>query len=1073
MIAILMIASSYGSCCPVYAHYTLGELSGNAPRYRRYDYERTPQHKTGLIGYVWPGSGWGQFPGYETPGDPLSTNYYSPWGAILTSTDEHQNRGDLIFAVNYSDPNGLLTTPLSYSVTIAVPPEFEPSESSRVVTTTCNAAGSPGRRDLKDPFAPGWWIICLGGVAFYPGTDNWYFARINDIAAPKIAGRYFFKLLFDNRTAPVENFPVLLVEGEIDPAIIYGTVRYGGWNVSQYNQPIHLAGRVRAVGTAEDPYTGRSTGRRVEARAYFNASAHGHYELEGLAPGLYTIYASAAGYPERIVWENVRVLKGQSLQLDLRLYPGAVVSGVVFSKNGLGTEKWAGLRPIAIEIYDAPIYTEDHLVAFSPVNLTRPPYTSYTQGDVIWRNGIAQFTPRLVAFPWEGPSPGKDPFGLHNGVGPAQYWWVDPDGLYTNGGGSFSFIFKFGVQGRYGVPTEWSGHIPQEFASWINGLGAGAYYLRAWINGYVQTVDGVSVKDYDVIVPDGRWAGDARIEMDLWKYSGFNIVVHFHNEQGKSYSDPIGGPDPGRYLIVEAYHDGRLQGVNFTYVGKGNSSYQIALNGLGMAGPDNTPTYIANPHRWMKFFEWKYYGLRDSGLIPGIYTIRAYTRGYLVAQVQSSTGSSHQATNVSLHLVRGPGINVTVNSIDWQRPATSVPWKYPSSAVNIGIYNSASVWIGAILFWDDTTKLWSVPTQHTSEVTLPFVKWRTEYGLGASYLVFNGSTGCEQGFGIAIASGTRPTAVENGSYSLRTFTYGYVQKAFPQVRITERQLLVNVGLRLIVGAEIDATVLFKLQKLISPTSHSMWYRLRVFDADRRLRAGALGTVPAGSASIRITTAGFSGYADPNIATISYTSMLEGSVPSNYGLDKGTYNVTMEVVNLQSTNPYVFGLVPGLLMGDPWYRYGPYRQGTVVMASVGLGGSASVIFEIDRLGVVGGRVFAFNWNDDLRTASWVAIKASGSEELVTHSFDGHFDMILSTGTYTLTATEWSIRGEGHTSASIALVVTEGSIYQSIDFVLARSEIPISEFPRVASTMTISCLVLTLSSRRYRRGRRRND
>jgi hypothetical protein len=41
--------------------------------------------------------------------------------------------------------------------------------------------------------------------------------------------------------------------------------------------------------------------------------------------------------------------------------------------------------------------------------------------------------------------------------------------------------------GLYGTPTEFDGHIPQVFASWINGLTPGTYYLRVWINGYVQT----------------------------------------------------------------------------------------------------------------------------------------------------------------------------------------------------------------------------------------------------------------------------------------------------------------------------------------------------------------------------------------------------------------------------------------------------------------------------------------------------------------------------------------------------------------------------------------------------------
>ena len=36
-------------------------------------------------------------------------------------------------------------------------------------------------------------------------------------------------------TMPAENWPVLLVKGEVDPGIIEGTVRYGAWNTALYN----------------------------------------------------------------------------------------------------------------------------------------------------------------------------------------------------------------------------------------------------------------------------------------------------------------------------------------------------------------------------------------------------------------------------------------------------------------------------------------------------------------------------------------------------------------------------------------------------------------------------------------------------------------------------------------------------------------------------------------------------------------------------------------------------------------------------------------------------------------------
>ena len=45
---------------------------------------------------------------------------------------------------------------------------------------------------------------------------------------------------------PTENWPVLLVKGEVDPAIMTGTIRYAGYNATLYGQPIQEAGRVWA-----------------------------------------------------------------------------------------------------------------------------------------------------------------------------------------------------------------------------------------------------------------------------------------------------------------------------------------------------------------------------------------------------------------------------------------------------------------------------------------------------------------------------------------------------------------------------------------------------------------------------------------------------------------------------------------------------------------------------------------------------------------------------------------------------------------------------------------------------------
>src|SRR5208283_3264687 len=271
----------------------------------------------------------------------------------------------------------------------------------------------------------------------FTSAGEWYYIRINGVLAPSIAGRYFFKmLLFGDTPAlcgqegvvpdlaypgfsqgplpgsgfpsppghpedcsqfiPTENWPVLLVKGEIDPAIVTGTVRYGGYNSTLYGQPIGEAGMVLAKMTTRlDPYTGqqRPDLPTVDAQGYFNGTttcvatstepqcvtanpsgngvlgANGHYEVEGVAPGIYDIYAQAAGFPQQLCASGVTILKGQSLHFDCYVQPGPVIHGNVFTKHQFGDEPWPtedinGFTVgdyIKIELYDSP--TLDHIPA--------------------------------------------------------------------------------------------------------------------------------------------------------------------------------------------------------------------------------------------------------------------------------------------------------------------------------------------------------------------------------------------------------------------------------------------------------------------------------------------------------------------------------------------------------------------------------------------------------------------------------------------------------------------------------------------------------------------------------------
>jgi hypothetical protein len=335
---------------PVQAHYTLGLNEAAYP----YHYNDFDPHVTGLIGYVWPGSGENAYagspgfvsssipPGYiapwadgalqNPPGAPSQTWYqvagsaYAPFGAVLVNST-----GDLIFAINATAAFPSTNPNLGWgSWDILIPPEFGNILNEQIVTTLTNDYSGiyTVQLDQFDRYAPGWTLVeiwpdgngvnqAVNTFLNFTAKGEWYYTRINGVKAPSIAGKYFFKMFLGGSGAsgecsttpdstgqlpcqrdywvPTANWPVMLVKGETDPAIIYGTIFYGGYNVSLYNKPIELAGKVWAHMTTKlDPYTGNTmTGPLTDAVGYFNATAMGHYELEGVAPGVYDIYASA------------------------------------------------------------------------------------------------------------------------------------------------------------------------------------------------------------------------------------------------------------------------------------------------------------------------------------------------------------------------------------------------------------------------------------------------------------------------------------------------------------------------------------------------------------------------------------------------------------------------------------------------------------------------------------------------------------------------------------------------------------------------------------------------------------
>jgi hypothetical protein len=565
----------------------------------------------------------------------------------------------------------------------------------------------------------------------YP--DEWYYIRINDVVAPTIAGTYHFKFtglsavdrsLFGTgkpwagmNVFPTANYPVVLVKGEVDPGIITGTIRYGGWNSTLYGKNIEAPGRVRAVGIADDPYTLKSTGRPVEARGYFDAKWKGHYEVEGVAAGVYDIYASAAGYPELKIASNVKLLKGQSYHIDGYLIPGVQIRGTIFSKCGTGEVPWFGYKwenNIKIEIYrtleDAqsmlPGGSTFKAATWSPIGDGAASWIgaySFPWGN--WANSIGQTSPTI--------SSSLEPTTTRananpRGVGPAQNWYVGYDGSTT------SFTFQFGREGAYGAPSDLTGHIPgfdevSEIAgwtyikpwynaTWASGIGAGTYVTRAWLFGYVQTqMDGITFNPVTFTVPSIEWHGNVYLPFDLYRSSEVKKTVHFHNVPGTLQEDRIGwgwsnehilqgGTDVHGFLVAGQFY----RFLTVELVGTASSNYKNPASEMVHAF-DMVPVNVANSQASLLVRGFRELGLsygwgRNYGIPSGLYTVKGYMWGY-VEQVfeKVNIGMCGTTTVISDHLYRGANFNISVYSKDWQHPTADKSWSFPYQPIYVQI----------------------------------------------------------------------------------------------------------------------------------------------------------------------------------------------------------------------------------------------------------------------------------------------------------------------------------------------------------------------------------------------------
>ena len=1125
----------------------------------------------------------------------LDANNYAPFGAILANTikpgtafattwwgnptveglpielgpdSKPNSRGDLVFAFNATGGfYGNYT-----EMWLWIPPEFTGIAAKKVVASWTNnydaiqVKRGELDRDIYSKgdgyidywtsmYAPGWTCVRVHAdrgyyfnniqkdpaqtdhIFYYPRCMNftdageWYYLALNDVVAPAVSGRYFFKVGFKtpNMTVntaygasqywidgsqyfefmDIRNWPVLAVKGEVDPAIITGFIKFGGWNTTLYGQNVTLSGRVRAVGIADDPYTGKSLGKPVEARGYFNQTAKGHYEVEGVAPGTYDIYASCAGYPEMKIASGVKIQKGQSYHIDGYLIPGAVVHGTVYSKCGEGEVQWGAAQGVKIEIYAATKTTATEVAAIKPSNrftalaedITKAYETSITKTAKMpvtwspWGNPKTLGEPTYVInqmwsttagyagkyctpsygdtatiqFPWYFPYLGKgytevgydsanakighDPMG----VGPKQSWLTSSSLTY--------FTWKFGDQGKYGAPSDWSGMVPEYNATWVNGLPAGQYYTRAWTLQYVQNQpDGVTFEHATFVIAPSEFPGDINVPFDLRRGSIIVKTIHFHDVPGtltelttlpKSPHHKWGSTEVNVYVVDAAgfywpYSESK-------YFSTGPAT--VTLRGRDQGGYDG----------------------RSYGFPAGDYKVHDVVVGFIQdpSEFWVSLGLCGTTIEVSNHVYRGVRFNVTIFAKDWEHPTVDQKWKYDNDVVYVGVYKDGKL-VG--LMWTWTEKSYK-------PVALNITDWADDTHIVGNYFW------------------------DTGLYELKAFAYGYVQKKPVQVYAT-RGALSNILIKLTEGAQIPVTMKFKHESIYEDFHWNASMRVRVFD-DKNTLVGEyltsdpwhgylnydkstgitsqqtdftvktaythatspindkeLNYVPKVTTTLQFSICGtpdlrywwYDASTDPAF-DLAWTGYGSSKVTAPYGIDaapnyNGAYRLEVDVVPWYNWKSF-FPMATGALYGEspkyiPENHLGPWALNfPITIPGMHLGGEASLYFELDLRGSTAGQVVGYTWCDDWRPTSWAGVVFTGADGKVVErvpTLDGRYFAYLPSGQLSMTITHG-----GYVSPKVPVFVTDGGLgFRNVP--LERANVPIPEF----SLSTVAVLAFSLAA-----------
>jgi len=801
---------------------------------------------------------------------------------------------------------------------------------------------------LHDPNAP--WCVEIWN--YVNGTFLTFtppkFVRFLSLRAPSVAGTYNFTVFVADHENSI-GYPDFVnawnttlfvpVSMQNDPASISGTI------CDSYFSPFCPL----ILGTKGIAYA-QSYGQIV-ARSYVNETT-GQFNLTGLAPGTYQIFASAGfdpsfdtSYSQSQYISSVTVVQGGKLSI------GSIP--LTRSPELCGTISYRGVnnQPLANALSGDPYLIGTGL---SALNIT----VEATDSRHVYRNAT------IVA----GNAP--DAFTIVMGSN-ESYVGTDPYG------------------------TEFAGLPP---------VTGGSYQLtvNVWIAGYVQTSPStVTVSTYMRSMSVGSSCN--QVSPIVMNVGGAIFgTIQFWNQAQPETPDqaeaslPIGtvtGALFGGNILIQIYDSsGILRGVsvingtapNRTTLYKDSSSVPFEIFGFD--------EYLN--HTWSGVWDERDYGLAaDSG-----YSIQVNVRGYeeeALSPIGLTLGGS--AYGVQVKMLRGGAFKLGVFSYDNRlgTRAIQAPIAFPFLNLSIPIrgrtyfYDSAEQEVGFVECIlrvnvtqpDPLCHLGTVPGIESEENSLTVIFAGQNWSLREIWFY-----------------GDIPTHVTNDNYTIKTYILSYVWQFGPTIALNSLLGFTQVGVPLLLGDEIDITgPIFVNQLLLGQLPENDFVIGEAFSQTAGLAGAAPGNITAGIATLGFRILGFGGITQSN-GTLNgqghfFYESPSGSLFFDYGLDNTT-SYTAQVPEFGFNTHFMQPVPPASISFSDLFLETGVAMEDIQMATV----SSSSAY-------VTGWVSSDN---SIIALSWVSVIGTNSSfSRTATTLDGQYlgpgALFLPQGTYTITFT----------------------------------------------------------------------